>query len=374
MTVPSLQKSRRHLLPVYLTILLLGSITACSKDKGPEVKPEVVRPAKIVTVGKAENGIRTFPAEAKASERSEIAFRVNGELKQLPVKAGDLVKHGQLLAQLDKTDYQLKLDDRKAKFDLAKAQYERANKLVKDRLIPFSDFDKTKSSFLGAQADLKIAKQNIDYTSLRAPFDGRISRVLVKNFENIQAKQPIMVVQTIDSIDLEFYVPENIVAKVRGRPAEEKKGVDVKFDQFPDKKYKAFAKEFDTEADPKTQAYRVLVTMKMPKDIKVLPGMTASIIADMSKILEEDADQLILPVESVFAAEDQPLNSEDRFVWKYDSSTQQVSRTPVKVGELTSNGIVITSGLTKGEQVVAAGVHFLKEGQKVRPMVRERGL
>jgi hypothetical protein len=44
------------------------------------------------------------------------------------------------------------------------------------------------------------------------------------------------------------------------------------------------------------------------------------------------------------------------------------------VGELTSNGIVVASGLAQGDQVVAAGVHFLKEGQKVRPMVKERGL
>jgi multidrug efflux pump subunit AcrA (membrane-fusion protein) len=102
--------------------------------------------------------------------------------------------------------------------------------------------------------------------------------------------------------------------------------------------------------------------------------MTASIITDLSKLLEEVADQLILPVEAVFAAEDQPLNSEERFVWKYNPDTQQVTRATVKVGELTTNGIIVTEGLSQGEQVVAAGVHFLKEGQKVRPMVRERGL
>ncbi|MGD8558549.1 MAG: efflux RND transporter periplasmic adaptor subunit [Gammaproteobacteria bacterium] len=352
----------------------MGSLSACGKDKGQDAKPEVVRPAKIVTVGEGTSGIRTFPAEVKASERSELAFRVSGELKQLPAKAGNKVEHGQLLAQLDQTDFKLRLDDRKAKYELAKAQYERADKLVKDRLIPISDFDKAKSNFLAAKADLELAKKDMDYTSLRAPFDGRVSRVLVKNFENVQAKEPIMVVQTVDAIDLEFYVPENIITKVREKPPEQRKGVDVKFDQFPDKTFKAFGKEFDTEADPNTQAYRVIVTMKMPQGMQILPGMTATIVADISKILEEDTDGLIVPVEAVFSAEDRPVHSDERFVWKYDPGSQQVSETAVRVGELTTNGIVITEGLSQGDKVVAAGVHFLKQGQKVRPMVRERGL
>lgn len=360
---------------LYLCMILLPpSLVGCSKDEGPEVKPAVVRPAKIITVGQGANGIRSFPAEVKASDRSELAFRVMGELRQLPVKAGDQVKQGQLLAQLDQTDYKLRLDDRKAKYTLAKAQYERADKLVKDRLIPVSDYDKAKSAFLTAQADLNLAEQDMEYTTLRAPYDGRISRVLVKNFENVQQKQVIMVIQTEGYVDLEIYVPEDIITTARAKPAEERQPVDVKFDQYPDRAFQANLKEFDTEADPKTKAYRVLLTMKMPEGVKVLPGMSATVSADVRRVMGEAANQIVLPVEAVFAAEDQPINSDQRYVWIYDPATQQVSRTAVTVGELTSNGILVTSGVSQGEQVVAAGVHFLKEGQKVRPMVRERGL
>jgi len=349
-------------------------IASCSKNEVPDVKPELVRPAKIVTVGQGNGSVREFPAEVKASDRSELAFRVSGELTKLPAKAGDTVKRGQLLAQIDQTDFQLRLNDRQAKYDLAKAQYERADQLVKDRLIPIADFDKAKSLFLGRQADLKLAEQDMQYTTLRAPFDGRISRVMVKNHENVQVKEPIMVIQTEGSIDMEFYVPEEIISRVKVRPPEERQPVDVKFDQHPDKVYKAVLKEYDTEADPKTQAYRVMVTMNKPEDINVLPGMTATVMADMRQIFPEEYDQIVLPVEAVFAAEDAPVGSEARFVWKYDPNSQQVTRTAVTVGELTNNGILVTSGLTQGEQVIAAGVHFLKEGQKVRPMVKERGL
>ncbi|WP_455207050.1 efflux RND transporter periplasmic adaptor subunit [Kaarinaea lacus] len=369
----SLVNIRFFFLYLYMASLL-PSLAGCSQDGGPAVKPEVVRPAKIVTVGQGANGIRSFPAEVKASDRSELAFRVMGELRQLPVKAGDQVKQGQMLAQLDQTDYKLRLDDRKAKYTLAKAQYERAEKLVKDRLIPVSDYDKAKSAYLAAQADMNLAEQDMAYTTLRAPFNGRISRVLVKNFESIKFKEPVMVIQTEGAVDLEIYVPEDIIARARMRPVEQRQPVDVKFDQYPDQTFKAVLKEYDTEADPKTQAYRVLLTMKTPEDVKVLPGMSATVSADARRIMGQDADKIILPVEAVFAAEDQPVNSEERYVWKYNPESQQVSRAAVTVGDLTSNGIIVASGLSQGEQVVAAGVHFLKEGQKVRPMVKERGL
>ena len=363
----------RYILFFFTATLLLG-LMACSKDEGPQVKPEVVRPAKIITVGQGTNGIRSFPAEVKAADRSELAFRVMGELRQLPVKAGDQVKQGQLLAQLDQTDFKLRLDERKARYELAKAQYERADKLVKDRLIPISDFDKAKTAFLAAQADLNLAQQDMEYTTLRAPYDGRISRVMVKNFENLKLKQPVMVIQTEGAVDLEIYVPEDIIAGARTRTTVERQPIDIRFDQYPGQTFQAHLKEFDTEADPKTQAYRVLLTMKTPEGIKVLPGMSATASTDTRRLIGEDADQIVLPVEAVFAAEDQPVTNEERYVWKYNPETQQVTLTAVTVAQLTTDGILVTSGLSQGEQIVAAGVHFLKEGQKVRPMVKERGL
>jgi len=361
----------------YLAVLIgvVLILSACNKADVDTVKKEVVRPAKIITVGAAGDGlIRSFPAKVKASERSELAFRVSGELAKLSITSGKVVKEGQKLAQLDQTDYQLRVNDSQAKFDLVKVQYERAGKLVKDRMIPISDFDEAKANFLTVQADLKLAKQNMRYTTLRAPYDGRISRVFVKNYENITAQQSIMVIQAQDNIDVEFYVPESVISNARLKKLpDEKRMVDVRFDQFPNKLYQASVKEFDTEADANTQAYRILATMKMPNDIKVIPGMTATVTGKVNEAEARDGI-VILPVGAVFVAENETLVSSDRYVWKYDATTQQVSRQAVTVGRLTDDGITIISGVSEGEQIIAAGVHFLKEKQKVKPLIRERGL
>ncbi|MFV2055320.1 MAG: efflux RND transporter periplasmic adaptor subunit [Thiohalomonadales bacterium] len=358
----------------FIALAILLAVSACGKNDIEKVKKEVVRPAKIITVGSAEGGlIRSFPAKVKASERSELAFRISGELRKLPIKAGKVVKTGQKLAQLDQTDYQLRLNDSKAKFDLVKIQYDRAEKLVKDRMIPISDFDSAKARYLTVQAELKLAQQNMLYTTLRAPYDGRISRVFVKNHENIKAQQPIMVIQAQDNIDLEFYVPESVIANAKVTTPDTRRKVDVKFDLFPNNLYQAVVKEFDTEVDPNTQSYRILVTMKRPSDIKVIPGMAATVIGKVNES-PESSGKVILPVAAVFAAEDKALASQDRYVWKYDATTQQVSRHAVTVGPLTDGGITIVSGVSAGEQIVAAGVQFLKEKQKVKPLIRERGL
>jgi len=157
-------------------ISLIFTLSAYS-DNGSEIKKDIIRPAKIMTVGNPLAGVqRVYPGEVEAGDRSEQAFRVGGELVKLPAKAGSRVKQGQLLAQLDPSDFQLRVDEQQARYDLAQVQFERTDTLVKQQLIPKSDFDKARSNMLSARADLKLAKANLAYTELRAPFDGVISR------------------------------------------------------------------------------------------------------------------------------------------------------------------------------------------------------
>jgi RND family efflux transporter MFP subunit len=355
-----------------LLSLFLVTLTACDEAQTPP--PEIVRPAKIITVGEGStSAIRVFPGQVEASDEAVQAFRVPGELIELPVNAGQRVEQGQLLARLDPRDYELRYEDKAAKFDLANVQYKRAKELVDRKLIPIADFDKAKSSYLAAKADLDLAKSRLEYTSLKAPFDGVISTVMVDNHQNVQAKEPIMRIQSLDMIDISFQIPEGVVARLeKGRGTVLQP--TVTFDSHPENEYTAAIKEFDTQPDPQTNTYRVRLTMDAPETFIALAGMTVSVTIDFSTVLANKTDVMVLPVESVFAPEDVPLDSTQRFVWKLEPQSMTVTRHPVTVGRITNAGIEITSGLEPGDQVIAAGVHFLKEGQKVRRLERERGL
>ena len=358
-----------HLLVI---VVCMTSIFACSKKE--EDKEPIVRPAKIFTVGQGINSqIRSFPGVIESSDKAIQSFRVSGELIELPAKAGKQVKQGDVLARLDPKDYKLKYDDSKAKFDLAKVQYERAKEIFGKGLIARADYDKAKSRYLTATADLSLAKANLDYTNLLAPFDGVISKVLVDNFANVKANEPIANIQSIENVDIVFQMPENVIAQIK-KGEGKKADIKIRIDSQGDKTYPTQTKEFDTEADPQTQTYRAVVTMKRPTDFPLLDGMSTTVIIDFSKVFRETANKILLPPTAVFAAEDEPVNNTQRYVWLVDPKSMQVSKQAITVGQLSNDGIEVLSGIETGQKIISAGVSFIQEGQKVKPLERERGL
>lgn len=354
-------------------IAMITILNACGGDKD-EVKADVIRPAKMMFVGDPLSGAqRVYPAEVEAGDRSEQAFRVSGELVSLPAKAGLNVKQGDLLAQLDPADFKLRLDEQQARYDLAKVQFDRTDTLVKQQLIPKSDFDKAKSNLLSAQADLKLAKANLSYTELRAPFDGRVSKVNVKNHESIRQHEVVLVMQTVDNIDITFNLSENVLSKIK-KGEGKKTRPKVIFDTYPDKTYIASVKEFDSEADPQTRSYKVTLIMPSPTEFIALPGMSANVHLDFSKLVDTSNAQLVVPVEAVFSPENENVKSKVYKVWKVDKETMQATGTQVSIGQINQQNIEIKSGLNSGDQIITAGVNFIKEGQKVKPWVKESGL
>jgi len=363
-----------RIIPHFIIIAVgVTSIFACSK-KEVEDKEPVVRPAKIFTVGQVNDSlIRSFPGEVQSSKKAIQSFRVGGELKELAAVPGQKVKRGDLMARLDQKDFKLKYDDSKAKFDLAKVQFKRSEEILAKGLIARADYDKAKSRYLAANADLKLAKSNLDYTTLTAPFDGIISKVHVDNFANVKANEPIVHIQSLTNVDIVFQLPENVVAQVKtgkGKNAD----IKVRFDAKGDKTYQAVAKEFDTEADTQTQTYRAVVTMDRPTEFLILDGMSTTVIVDFTKAFSDTAEKFMLPTAAVFAAEDEALDSKQRYVWLVDPKSMQVSKQAITVGKLSNQGIEVLSGLETGHKIISAGVSFIQEGQKIKPLERERGL
>jgi len=358
----------------FLCTLIISTLPACG-DNTTEEKADIIRPAKIATVGDPFAGAkRVYPGEVEAGNRSEQAFRVDGELVKLPAKAGMRVKKGQLLAQLDPSDFQLTLDEQQARFDLSQIQFERTEKLVKQQLIPKSDYDKAKSNLSAATADLKLAKAKLSYTKLTAPFDGVISTLNVKNHENIRQNEVILVIQTIDNIDITFELSENIISKLK-KDSSKNAHPTVIFDTYPNKSFTTYVKEFDTEANPQTRTYKVTLSMPTPKEFIALPGMSVNVHLDFSKAARKSLDTtLIVPIEAVFSPENTALKNKIYNVWVVDDNTMQAQATQVSIGQINSQGIEIKSGLKTGDKIITAGVNFIKEGQKIKPWVKEEGL
>jgi len=402
------------------TLLLSG----CGKpDEAKTV--ESVRPAKIMTVSSDAGGLsRRFPGIVRASQRVDLSFRVSGPLIELSIIEGQAVKKGDLIARIDPRDFETNLKKiessinqararlesmltgarpedlrileaevtaAKARWVKARQQYERYRDLYARNQVSKADYDLHRSNQEVAKATLDTARQNLEKgktgarkedieaqratisgleakrkgardalndTRLKAPFSGVIADRYVENYQDVQAKQPVVSLQDVSSIEILVDVPEIMMATVKDKNA---LNVFAEFASIPGKKYRTTLKEFSTKADPQTRTYRVVLKMPAPKEVNILPGMTAKVfrIIDPGEVVQESA--FLVPIEAVFGDE-----AGKQYVWIVNPETTQVQKREVQVGNVTGGTIRILEGLTSGEKIVTAGVNFLQPGMKVR--------
>lgn len=344
--------------------LLLGALftfglSACSEPKKPELA--IVKTVKAYNVGGASNSQkRAFPGKVVASKTAELSFQVSGNLVKLPVLEGDTVKKGQLLAALEPDRYQEKVNEAKAKYELAKAHYKRGKTLVKDKFISEAEYDKLKSNLSVHQAGLSTAQKNLTDTVLNAPFDGIVAKKYVDNHEDIKAKEPIMAVHDIEHVDIEIQVPEYIILRIDKEDSYDSR---IFFEGLIDRSYPVTVKEFSSKADPDTQTYQVVYTMSAPKGINVLPGMSVTIQVDLPDFKSGAKSYYLIPSSAVFNNE-----KNQTLVWLIDAKTGKIKAKKVSVANLSQGEVKVLSGLSKGDTIVAAGVHFLRAGDIVKPI------
>lgn len=358
---------------VLLLSVVLLALPGCKEEV---VQKEIIRPVKAMQIGGVEvfTG-RWFPGKAKAAQEANLSFRVAGTLKELPVKVGDEVKRGTLLARLDPRDFEVSLSNAKAKLNqvqaavnLAKTEYERVEKIrqkdagaVSQSMVDSrkGEFESARAKLRSAQAEVTRVEDTLKYTSLYAPFTGTVSELFVENFEDVQAKQQVVRVVDASGIEFTVQVPESMMVY-----APRVKSAFVVFDANPDVEVPAQIKEIGKEASQTTRTYPITLSLEQPDEFRILPGMAGKARGDRSSVekiaLEEQADAVEIPVAATFSDE-----AGKTFVWVIDETAKTVKKRQVETGDLTDHGILV-KGLGSGEWIATAGVNSLVDGQKIR--------
>lgn len=333
-------------------------LAGCGEEEVAQ-EVEVVRPVKTLVVGGGSGGsTREFPGVVDATQNADMSFRVSGKLESISVKEGDQVKAGQILARLDQADFKIILADRKASYDTAKANFNRAAKLVKKGHISKTDYDKLKATYAGAKAGLEAAEQDMKYTTMKASFAGYIAKRYVENFEEVSAKQIIFSLQDVSSLDIKVDLSENLMIRIK-KNKDNKTKVYARFSAIKGQQFPLTLKEISTKADEQTQTFQVTLNMKPPENYRVLPGMSATVVADMGSMTDADSEWVNLPVAAVISSLDKQGT-----VWIVDESSMTVTPRTVETGALTGRNVAVM-GLNSGDRVVIAGAAFLREGMKV---------
>jgi len=188
----------------------------------------------------------------------------------------------------------------------------------------------------------------------------------------VLAKQTVMWLQNIDQLDIVINLPESVVRSVRGGVSRSGVGggghtqpsvrATARFEGRGDQTFELAPKEVATKADTQTQTFRATFTMAAPTNFTVLPGMTATVLLDLSELVSQESVKWV-PARAVQA--DSGLEPR---VWLLDPASMTVSSREVSLGRMSGSMIEITDGLEGGEEIVAVGAPYLAEGMQVTRM------
>ncbi|SDN97967.1 efflux RND transporter periplasmic adaptor subunit [Vreelandella arcis] len=343
-------------------------------EQPPAAPDDSARPVKLMTLEAANaSALRQFPARVEATTRSNLSFRMGGELLELNVSPGQRVSEGEVIARIDDRNAQSELDSARSRLELAKAMLERMRYTLERGAVSQARFDEAESEWRAARATFEQAQEQVTHTQLRAPYDGVIAQVPVDNRQIVQVQQTVAVIQQPGQLDVVFHLPEQIVQRMprnNGKPFGDALAFEVRFGGS-NTPYLAQLASYTTQASAQSLAYEITLTLPQPDDITLLDGMSANVRLDLSA-LQSDATQPAwhLPPEAVSYAGDDPDQAQ---VWRYDD-TDHLEAVPVDVGPLTSNGLQVSGDLSAGDRIVAAGAHRLTADTQVTPWVKEQGL
>ncbi|MDQ0419487.1 RND family efflux transporter MFP subunit [Peteryoungia aggregata LMG 23059] len=345
-------------------LALLGSLLAALPVHSADQDP--VRTVVFAEVKADHSDLLRFAGTIQPRVEADLAFRTFGRIIRNSVQVGDIVKRDDILMELDPLTAQLAVRSAQAEVRSAEAQLENArivaNRnqiLVSSRSASQADLEVAEQALIAAQANLdraqaslQKANQQLGYTTLRADFDGAITRRNADVGETVAVGQAVLELARLDQRDAVIDVPESLLEPLRNS---QKVQIDLQLD--PTVSVGGSLREIAPDADPTTRSYRVKIALD---DAPVSFRLGSVVSVSLTNVVENA--EVTLPSSAVFS------ENGISHVWRIEPETNQLKKTEVTVvAETTAaDTLRILAGLSRGDRIVVTGVDQLKDGQVVK--------
>lgn len=352
-------------------MLLTLGLGGCGKQDAVQVQARPALAYKIPANSGIDNDV--FAGDIRARIEADHAFRVGGKIIQRLVDAGATVKKGQALARIDPQDVTLAAEASKSQVaaqqteaDFAAAEFTRFQDLFNKGFVSKSALDQKANATNAAKARLDAARAQSHvsanqegYATLTAETSGVVTQVMAEAGQVVAAGQPVMKVANPNEKELSISVPEAKLGEFKGKGALPRE-LRVAMWSNPEKYYKAKVREIGGAADLVTRTYAVRISL-LELDEAIQLGMSAYAVFGGAN----EADTLAVPLSAIY------VRDKTTGVWLI-AADGKVSLKEITVIQYRETSAIIkaaNASVKPGDVIVAAGVHKLREGEIVKPIV-----
>jgi membrane fusion protein (multidrug efflux system) len=355
-----------------LVIVLLGGLGAgiayYAFDFKPKFLAEVIsnapKPAQTVSAEAARTDAWapeiTAIGSLTAPDAIDVTPQVGGVIEQVLYESGQQVKKGDKLVVFDTDTEEAEMRSAEAQLTNAQDELDRRSAVFKKGDAAKSDVETLRMQRDTAQATVDRLKAVIAQKIIYAPWDGRLGFKNVSRGQYLAPGQPIVSLQSIDPIFVDFTVTEAELGRIqKGQP------VEARFDAFPDQVFQGKIALTDIKITEASRSITVRAEIANP-DRKLLPGMYANVKVTVGEpqtvtTVPQTAVTFSLYGDNVYvvvpAKKPDPKAKEPEF---------EIERRFVKTGDVKEGRVQVLSGIKSGEQVVVAGQNKIDQGSKVK--------
>ncbi len=308
-------------------------------------------------VAKTQNweSLLTSTGSLTAVQGVMVSAEVAGKVSGIEFEPGTMVKVGDLLVQQDIDAETAQLRSAEASVALAKVSLDRARTLLAKNTVPQSDFDNAEAQHKQAVAQADNVRALIAKKTIRAPFDGILGIRMVNLGQIMSAGDPIVSLQSLDPIFVDFSLPQRQIEKITPGLA-----VRIETDALPGRVVQGTITAINPQVEAATRNVMVQATVANPEHL-LHPGM----FVNVTVVLPATDKVLVIPVTAVLNApySDSVFIVEDA---SGDGASGKVVRQQfVRTGERRGDFAIVTAGLKEGETIVSTGAFKLRNGQPV---------
>jgi membrane fusion protein (multidrug efflux system) len=293
----------------------------------------------------------------RAVKGAELSLEASGVVESISFNSGDDVEAGAILLRLRTADDVARLDSLKAMAELNEITLDRSQRLLKTQAVSQAQLDSDGAKVKDAKAQVAQQQAIIDKKILRAPFAGHLGIRAVDLGQYLGAGTPIVTLQALDPIYVDFYVPQQSVDQVQlGQK------VAVKVDAYKDQTFMGEISAVNPKVDVSNRNVQIRATLKNA-DHKLLPGMYATI--DIA--IGSPATYVTLPQTAI------SYNPYGNTVYVVESKGNDAAGKPqlvarqtfITVGPTRGDQVAILRGIDAGDTIVTAGQIKLHNGSVV---------